>query len=65
MTRVSPSNDVKATRTYRGQTGNDPGKLIERIQYDALDIYGNKVPDFANLKGCQLVSAGLINNIAY
>ena len=28
--RVSPWNDVKAVRTYRGQTGVDPGKLIKR-----------------------------------
>ena len=30
LTRVSPCNDVKAIRTYRGHTGVDPGKLNER-----------------------------------
>ena len=37
LTQVSPWNDVKAIRMYRGQTGVDHGKLIKRI--NKLSIY--------------------------
>ena len=43
LTQLSPWNDVKAIRTFRGQTGVDPGKLDERTHSKRSEKINKKI----------------------